>query len=75
MSVNSKSTKAEILAAYRALAAEPTTLADVMAWAQHKTRSAARELGLMVKDCYELGCQARMVYDGVVGELSRPILK
>ena len=75
MSINSKSTKAEILSAYNALQAQPTTLSDVLAWAENKIRSAAREVQMLVKDCYELGCRARLVYDGVVRELSRPILK
>jgi hypothetical protein len=75
MSINSKSTKAEILEAYCALKAQPTTAKDVWAWVTQAASTVYREADLLVKDCYKGGQIVRAWYDQVVAELSRPILK
>jgi hypothetical protein len=75
MSISSRSTKAEILAAYQELKAHPTTLQDVIAWGTAQTQAVAREVPLFIKDCHKLALWCRRQYDVVVGELSRPLLK
>lgn len=74
-SITTKSTKAEILAAYKALQATPTTAEDVLVWGQAKASTIAKEARLLVEDCYNLGRWCRMVYTEVVGALFRPIFK
>jgi hypothetical protein len=75
MNINSKSTKAEILAAYTAIKDQPTTAEDVWAWCLQTAEVVARETTLLVKDCYKAGQVTRRWYDQVVAELSRPIIK
>ncbi len=75
MNINSKSTKAEILAAYTAIKDQPTTAEDVWAWCLQVSRVVVKETTLLVKDCYRAGQITRRWYDQVVAELSRPIIK
>jgi len=75
MTITAKSTKPEILAAYRELVARPVTTAMVGQWAVSTAQTVVEESVLLVKDCYNLAKWARRMYDGVVAELSRPLLK
>lgn len=75
MTVNSRSTKAEILTAYQELLSEPTTAADVWQWLTVKSQVVARETRALVIDCYKLGAWARQCYDAARTELIRPIFK
>lgn len=75
MTINSKSTKAEILQAYTKLRDHPTTAADVWLWLTQTATVVARETTLLVKDCYKAGQVTRRWYDQVVADLSRPIIK
>lgn len=75
MTINSKSTKAEILAAYTAIKDQPTTVEDVWAWCLQTAQTVSREVVLFAKDCYKAGQVTRRWYDQVVAELSRPIIK
>ena len=74
-SINSKSTKAEILAAYDALKAEPTTARDVIRWTVDKCATIRHETVELAKDVYKLGKGARRWYDLLVAEFSVPLLK
>ena len=73
--ITSKSTKAEILAAYKALKAEPITAHDVIQWLADRCATIWREVVELVKDVHRLGKWARQCYHSVVAELSTPLFK
>ena len=75
MTITSKSTKAEILAAYTAIKDQPTTAEDVWQWLLQTAQVVSKEAGLFAKDCYKAGLALRRWYDQVVTELSQPIFK
>lgn len=75
MAINSKSTKAEIMAAYMELRDRPTTAQDVWQWLLQTSQVVSREATLFAKDCYKAGQALRQWYDQTKAELSRPIFK
>ena len=75
MSVTAKSTKAEILAAYEALEASPTTWADAWALTVTTARTVAREARLLALDIYRGGCLARQWFRVVVDTYRQPVLR
>jgi cytochrome b subunit of formate dehydrogenase len=75
MTINSKSTKAEILAAYVELRDRQTTAEDVWQWLLQTSQVVSREGTLFAKDCYRAGQALRRWYDQTKAELSRPIFK
>lgn len=75
MAINSKNTKAEILAAYVELRDKPIAASDVLAWTLQTLLTTSRETRLLIKDCYGLGQAFRAWYDQTVYDLTRPIIK
>ena len=72
--ITSKSTKAEILAAYRVAASRPpVTWGDVPDLIARTARTVADETVILIKDCYSLGVwcrkQTRVIQDEI-----RPLL-
>ena len=73
MNITSRSTKAEILAAYHE---QQTILASGASWSavwakfRHTATVVSRETIDLIKDCYRLGQWARKWYDLGVAELS-----
>ena len=73
--INSKSTKAEILAAYIDLKEKPVKIDDVAAWSVSTLQTIVKEARELVTDCYKLGRATRRWYDQVKAELNRPLFK
>jgi len=74
-SITAKSTKAEILEAYKALQDQRTTWADAWALASKTIQSVLRETILLGQDCYKAGRLSRQWVSGIVDELSQPVLR
>jgi hypothetical protein len=74
--ITSKSTKAEILAAYTEAVNRPAvTWQDVPDLLTRTWRTISTEVPLFVKDCYELGCWLRRQANLVVEEFQRPVIR
>ena len=73
--ITSKSTKAEILQAYQALKARPTTWQDAAALVADTAQLVGRETVALVRDTYNAGRIARQWVSIAFDELSRPVLK
>ncbi len=66
MTITSKSTKPEIMAAYLALKAQPTTWQDAWALLVDTAKTVARETVSLAYDVYRLGAWCRKGFDEVV---------
>jgi hypothetical protein len=75
MTITSKSTKAEILAAYEALKAQQD--AQTITWPLiiGTARTVATETRLLARDTHRAGTIAAQWISGVVAELARPVLR
>jgi hypothetical protein len=77
LNITSRSTKAEILAAYTDLqqqAQQGATWQQVWRRLQTTWQAVSRETPLLIKDCYNAGSTARQWISGIVDELSHPVL-
>ena len=74
-SVTSKSTKAEILAAYEALLAQSQAKTITPVAAINTAAVVIREARALVTDCYKAGTLLRQWISGIVTELSQPVLR
>lgn len=75
MNITSRSTKAEILAAYQELKQAKTTWQDVLEFTNRTAATISRETRLLVIDLIRLGRTARSWYDLMVDEFSQPLLR
>jgi hypothetical protein len=74
MTVTSKSTKAEILAAYEALAAQSKAQYVTLPLIRNSLARVARELVALVRDVYNLGAFCRKGFDQVLDVYAQPVL-
>ena len=75
MSITAKSTKTEILEAYRALEAQPTTWADAWALTVTTARTVARETRLLAEDLYKGGRLAAQWVRVLIDTYRQPVLR
>lgn len=75
MKLSSKSTKAEILAAYQAAAARADS--QYLSWplVANTARLVASEAVALVHDTYALGALCRKGFDSLVDTYNQPVLK
>jgi hypothetical protein len=73
--ITSKSTKAEILAAYEALLAQSQAETITPAAARNTAAVVIRETQALVTDCYKAGTLLHQWISGIVAELSQPVLR
>ena len=69
MSITTKSTKAQILAAYNELHAASTSQTITLTQAQNTAEIVWTELVSLIQDTYRLGCWCRKGFDRVLDEL------
>lgn len=74
MTITSKSTKAEILAAYEALKAQQEAQTITWPLVVSTARTVARETRLLVGDTYKAGSVAAQWVSRIVDELKKPVL-
>jgi hypothetical protein len=74
-SITSKSTKAEILAAYEALLAQSQAETITPTAAINTATVVVREAKALVTDCYKAGTLLHQWISGIVAELSQPVLR
>ena len=73
--ITSRSTKAEILQAYEALQATPTTWADAWALISGTAETVSHETVLLARDIRKAGTVARQWVELVVDTYSQPVLR
>ena len=74
MIITSKSTKADILAAYEALQAQSQTRYVTLPLIKNTARLVARELTALVRDVFALGAFCRKVFNRVLDTYTQPVL-
>ena len=75
MSITAKSTKAEILAAYEARLAQPTTWADAWALTTTTASTVARETRLLAEDMHKGGRLVAQWVRVLVDTYRQPVLR
>ena len=75
MPITSKSTKAEIMAAYQARLAQPTTWADAWALTVTTANTVAREARLLAQDLHKGGLIAAQWVRVLVDTYRQPVLR
>ena len=74
-SITTKSTKAEILAAYQALLAQSQAETITPAIARNTATIVLHEAQALVTDCYKAATLIQQWVSGIVGELSQPVIR
>lgn len=75
MNITSKSTKAEILAAYEALKAQQEAQTITWPLVVSTARTVAHETRLLALDVYHAGRHVRQSFEQVVDTLQQPVLR
>lgn len=75
MTITTKNTKAEILAAYEALKAQQDAQTITWPLVVSTARTVAREARLLAQDAYQAGTVAAQWISRVVDELKKPVLR
>ena len=73
--ITSKSTKAEILAAYEALLAQSRAKTITPSIARNTVAIVLHEARALVTDCYKAGTLMQQWISGIVADLSQPVLR
>lgn len=73
--ITSKSTKAEILAAYEALQVQRTTWMDALNLALETAQTVGNETRMLAEDVYNAGSSFRRAVSDMLDILRRPIVK
>ena len=75
MSITSKSTKAEIYAAYKQLLEEQQSQTITQAQVVNTAKAVATEADLLVRDCKSAGSVMRQWFRDCVDTMNRPLLR
>lgn len=75
MTITSRSTKAEILAAYESLRAQQQSQMITWPLALSTARIVTRELSLLARDVHQVGTVAAQWISKTVDELKKPVLR